>query len=128
MRIVLVVLGGAIVAGVLAVILFRRAVERDIDAVDEMCALPVGTPVEEVIPMARRLKFSTAEQMALGRGIDVLGADGKSSLPWNDDRLPGLDPSEVLVGKLVIAPYLRHYCHIGISQRRVTGTRHSVLD
>lgn len=101
-----------------------QSMARRTEDVRELCRIPVGTPVEAVIPRALGLGFSRERQGALGDGITVERPD-RQRLRGFDDRLTGVDAGVIRAGKISLPPFMRNYCVITFAERKVaqTGTR-----
>jgi len=117
-----------LVIGALGIVFYTG--KRSTEDVRKICEIKVGTAIEEVIPMARRLGFSEAEQGPLGGGIVVFADSRSDGIRWPiyNDSLPGIDHGRLKFGKMSLPPFLRNYCEVSFRDRKVTGTRTWTLD
>ncbi len=115
----------------IAVVLYLINKMRDANAaaIERLCQLPIGTPIDHVLPLARQLGIHEEGKLsALGRAIKIKSANQGSKVIETDDSLPGFKDGSILLGKTVAFPFERHYCEINIENRKVVGMRKRVLD
>lgn len=100
-------------------------------AVNKMCEIKPGTPVEEVIPIALSLGFTKEKHWALISGIWVMDTDSQpkqSMIEWNDPKLPGMQSGTIALGKLMFPPFGRLFCNVQFKNRVVTSAFVTSLD
>lgn len=97
--------------------------------VSTICSLKKGTEAKDVIRKIKELKFDPKPTGALGSGFiyhkNSPLFDGK---PWQDSFLPDLNNGRIIVGKVSLPPFLRHYCEILFIDKKIFSTREWTLD
>ena len=104
-----------------------RNMARKTEDVREMCRIPLGTPIEEAVAKGRALGFSEERRGALDAGIEARLPSGQP-LSWPGDAVPGFDEGSITFSKTSLPPFMRNYCELKFTARKVSGHRTYTLD
>ncbi len=98
-------------------------------AVEEMCKLPPGTTLEDIIRKGDELGFSRAHAGAFHE-IDIFppGENAFSGKPPTPLNFSEFKSGEIKYGKMVVRPFLRHWCTLEIKDQILVSSRKSSVD
>jgi hypothetical protein len=96
--------------------------------VTALCQLPPGLSLEEVLTKAKNAGFSEEKQGALGFGIQVLVPGENLPVQGSVEVLHSFQSGEVKFGKVIVKPFLRHYCAMEFNKRTLVSTEKIILD
>lgn len=97
--------------------------------VDKMCTFQPGTDLNVVIDEGRKLEFRPVRNGAIIE-IQLITPDKQDKLPayGTDEEIQKFQDGEIIYGKVVVKPFLRHFCTLTIKDRKVVSTRRSSID